>query len=100
MGRFTARLEACDPARDLRRAYTLEAGVDLFGAWLVVVAYGRIGRPGRRLVYVLATEAEACRVVRARRRRAGAERRIGVAYELRRLTDPDGWSAGLLTIPD
>jgi predicted DNA-binding WGR domain protein len=100
MGRFAAHLEACDPARNLRRAYTLEAGRDLFGAWLVAVAFGRIGRPGRRLVYVLATEAEACRMVRARlRRRASAPRRLGVAYELRRLTDPDGWSDGLVTAP-
>ena len=54
MGRFAAHLGACDPARDLRRAYTLEAGRDLFGARLVAVAFGRIGRPGRRLVYGLA----------------------------------------------
>ncbi len=100
LGRFAAHLEACDPARNLRRAYTLEAGRDLFGAWLVAIAYGRIGCPGRRLIYVLATEAEACRVVRARlRRRASAPRRLGVAYELRRLTDPDGWSDGLLAAP-
>ncbi len=98
MGRFAAHLEARDPVRNLQRAYALEAGVDLFGAWMVAVRYGRIGCPGRRLVYVLATEAEACRVVRVRlRRRASAVRRLGVAYELRRLTDPDGWSDGLLT---
>jgi len=35
MSIFTARLEACDPARDCFRAYLLEAGPDLFGAWLV-----------------------------------------------------------------
>ena len=97
LGRFAAHLEACDPARDLRRAYAIEAGCDLFGAWVVAVTFGRIGRPGRRLIYVVATEAAACRVVRARlRRRASAPRRLGVAYELRRLTDPDGWSAGLI----
>jgi predicted DNA-binding WGR domain protein len=96
MGRFAARLEARDPARNLWRAYTLEAGRDLFGAWVVEVSYGRIGCPGRTLVRVVATEAEVCRVVRARlRRRLGAPRRIGVAYELRRLRDPEGWCDGL-----
>jgi predicted DNA-binding WGR domain protein len=50
MGRFTARLEARDAARNLWRVYTLEAGRDLFGAWVVEVSYGRIGRPGRTLV--------------------------------------------------
>jgi hypothetical protein len=93
LGRFAAHLEARDPARDLRRAYTIEAGVDLFGAWVVAIAFGCIGRPGRRLVYVLATEVDARRAVR---RRASASRRLGVAYELRRLTDPDGWSDGLI----
>ena len=33
----------------LWRAYTVEAGRDLFGAWVVEVSYGRIGRPGRIL---------------------------------------------------
>ena len=32
---FTARLEACDPARGHFRSYRLEAGPDLFGIWLV-----------------------------------------------------------------
>jgi predicted DNA-binding WGR domain protein len=49
MGRFAVRLEARDAARNLWRAYTLEAGRDLFGAWVVEVSYGRIGRPGRIL---------------------------------------------------
>jgi hypothetical protein len=76
MGRFAARLEARDAARNLWRAYTVEAGRDLFGAWVVAVSYGRIGRPGRTLVWVVAAEAEACRVVRTRlRRRLGAPRR-------------------------
>jgi hypothetical protein len=97
MGRFTIRLEARHPARDVWRAYALEAGRDLFGAWVVEVSYGRIGCPGRTLVRVLETEAEARRIVRrCLKRRVGAPRRIGVAYELRRLTDPKGWSAGLI----
>ena len=45
MSLFTARLEACDPARDCFRSYRLDAGPDLFGAWLVEATYGRIGAP-------------------------------------------------------
>jgi hypothetical protein len=41
MSVFTARLEARDPARDCFRAYRLDAGPDLFGAWLVEATYGR-----------------------------------------------------------
>ena len=38
MGRFAARLEARDAARNLWRAYTLEAGRNLFGAWVVEIS--------------------------------------------------------------
>jgi hypothetical protein len=41
------RLEARSSARRCFRAYEVAAGVDLFGAWLVEMSYGRIGTPGR-----------------------------------------------------
>ena len=80
MSRFAARLEACDPARDCYRAYRLEAGIDLLGAWLVEATYGRIGSRGRTVRHCL-------------QRRATAPRRIGVPYQLRELYDPDQWMA-------
>jgi hypothetical protein len=40
---FRTELQACDPARGIFRAYCIEAGMDLFGDWLVDVTYGRIG---------------------------------------------------------
>ena len=46
MNVFYATLEARDPAHGHFRAYRLEAGTDLFGAWLVDVTYGRIGAQG------------------------------------------------------
>jgi hypothetical protein len=59
MSLFTARLEACDPARDGFRSYRLEAGPDLFGPnpTLTLVAnscgpprgrrFGRMGTPAK-----------------------------------------------------
>lgn len=89
---FTAFLEARDPALGRFRAYLLEAGTDLFGAWLVDVTYGRIGTRGRRIRYVVRNEGEARKLVRENlRRRATAKRRIGVAYQLRELVDPKEW---------
>jgi hypothetical protein len=41
MDAFRAVLEARDPSRGVARAYRLEAGTDLFGAWLVGVALPR-----------------------------------------------------------
>lgn len=71
------------------RAYLLEAGTDLFGAWLVDVTYGRIGTRGRRIRYVVEDENSARKLVRENlRRRATAKCRIGVAYEFRELVDP------------
>ncbi|MGO9402871.1 MAG: hypothetical protein ACLPVW_05290 [Terriglobales bacterium] len=70
----------------------LEAGTDLFGAWLVDVTYGRIGTRGRRIRYVVKDESEARKLVRENlRRRATAKRRIGVAYQFRQLIEPHQW---------
>jgi hypothetical protein len=40
MDAFTALLEARDPAHGRFRSYRLEAGADLFGAWIVELTYG------------------------------------------------------------
>ena len=74
------------------RSYRLEAGPDMFGAWLVDVTYGRIGTRGRRLRYVVGNEAEARKLVHKNlRRRATARKRIGVPYCFRELIDPLQW---------
>jgi hypothetical protein len=89
---FRAELQACDPARGIYRAYRIEAGDDLLGDWLVDVTYGRIGSHGRLVRYVAADEATARKIVRrCLQRRATAPRRIGVAYQLRELSDPGRW---------
>ena len=90
---FAARLEACDPARDCFRSYRLEAGTDLFGAWMVEAIYGRIGSRGRTVRHVAADEAAARKIVRhCLQRRATAPRRIGIPYQLRELHDPGRWT--------
>lgn len=92
MDAFVAMLEARDPALGRFRAYRLEAGTDLFGAWLVDVTYGRIGTRGRRIRYALRDEDEAKKLVRETlRRRATARKRIGVSYRFCQLIDPHQW---------
>lgn len=92
MSTFSALLEARDPSLGRFRAYLLEAGTDLFGAWLVDVTYGRIGTRGRRIRYVVRDETEARNLVRENlRRRATAKRRIGVAYQFTGMFDPEKW---------
>ena len=47
MASLCITLEARSPAHRCFRAYEIAAGVDLFGAWLVDMSYGRIGTSGR-----------------------------------------------------
>jgi WGR domain len=92
MDAFSALLEARDPVQGRFRSYRLEAGTDLFGAWLVDVTYGRIGTQGRRIRYVADDEPDARNIVRhCLRRRATAKRRIGVSCRFRELNDPHQW---------
>lgn len=92
MHAFFIRLEAHDPAHGRFRSYRLEAGTDLFGAWLIDVCYGRMGTPGRLLRTVARDEGEARLLVRrCLQRRATAPRRIGVAYRICELQDTGQW---------
>jgi len=94
MSIFHARLEGRDPERDCFRSYRLEAGPDLFGAWLVDATYGRIGTRGRTIRLVASDEDGARKIIRhTLQRRATAPKRIGVAYRLCELADPAGWLA-------
>ncbi len=96
MAETRIELQACDPAANHHRAWRLEAGRDLFGAWTTEVQFGRIGHAGRTLRRAFATDAELKAFVRARlRRRATAPARIGVAY---RCVDADTGSAPLLAM--
>lgn len=97
MNSFTALLEAKDPALGRFRSYRIDAGIDMLGAWLVEVTYGRIGTRGRCLRYAVNDEAEARNLVhRTLRRRGTAKKRIGVSYRFRELIDP--WQWVLMTV--
>ena len=82
------RLEARSVAHRCFRAYEIELGADLFGAWMVEMSYGRIGALGRTKVRSFSTTEEAQAQVRAcLRKRATAPRRIGVAIACGAWTD-------------
>lgn len=90
---FHIELAAIDAARNCRRRYRVEAGQDLFGAWLVTITFGRLGTRGRTIVHVVDDEHQARRLVTACLRvRATAPRRIGVAYRERGRSASRSWS--------
>ena len=77
------RLEllAIDQARNIHRRYAVELSQDLFGFHILETVWGRIGGWTAAKRVTFETRAEADRVVLHHlRRRATAERRIGVAY--------------------
>ena len=40
-------LHRLDPSQNMRRFYRLDVQPDLFGFWMLVKEWGRIGRPGK-----------------------------------------------------
>lgn len=74
-------LEAKDSAANRLRAWSVEAGRDLFEFWIVTVRFGRIGTAGRIVRYSFPSEDQARAFIRGGLRRRGtAKRRIGVPY--------------------
>jgi predicted DNA-binding WGR domain protein len=92
MASLCITLEARSPAHRCFRAYEIAAGVDLFGAWLVDMSYGRIGTSGRTKTrsFPMAEEARA-QVMACLQKRARAPRRIGVAYRVRTAVRSTEW---------
>ena len=84
MMEFAIHLEACDPARNIWRSYSITAGQDLFGDWIVVMNYGRIGARGQTKTILLSDEAETRRYVRqCLKKRESAPKRIGIDYKVK-----------------
>src|SRR3546814_5078700 len=74
-------LVALDPARNIRRRYSITASLDLFGMIVVETRWGRIGARGQAQARAFADRAAAERHIAATlSRRDTAESRIGVAY--------------------
>jgi predicted DNA-binding WGR domain protein len=88
-------LQGRNPAANCHRAWRVEAGLDLFGKWIVRVSFGRIGCRGRTIAREFASEEEARSFVRnGLRRRRSAVRRCGVDY---RVVDASPAALALLT---
>ena len=78
---LTLELEARDPTANRLRRWQVDIGHDLLGAWVADVQFGRIGSRGRQVRLVFESQPDADAFLRQRlRRRATANRRIGVAY--------------------
>ncbi|QSA99350.1 WGR domain-containing protein (plasmid) [Methylococcus sp. EFPC2] len=81
---FAIHLEASDPARNIRRSYSIAAGQDLFGDWIVALNYGRIGAKGHTKTVQVADEAAAYSYVRkCLCKRKSAPKRIGIDYKVK-----------------
>jgi predicted DNA-binding WGR domain protein len=75
------RLEAHDAARNIHRRYEIERFVDLFGWTIIETRWGRAGGALRSKIEAAPSAELADRLVRrVLRKRAGARKRIGVAY--------------------
>ncbi len=83
LARPPVALVAVDAARGVHRRWQVAVTRDLFGYWLVERAWGRIGAGGRTRIDSFADAGAAhAHAHRLLARRAGARRRIGVAYLL------------------
>ncbi|WP_018268669.1 WGR domain-containing protein [Methylosinus sp. LW4] len=83
MDEIAIALQGRNPEANRHRSWRVEAGRDLFGAWIVRVSFGRIGCGGRTFAREFGSEDEAHAYVRdGLRRRKGAVRRCGVEYRV------------------
>jgi len=89
---FHIELRACDPDKNISRFYVINVGRDLLGDLIVTFRNGRIGNFGRLKSHVCKDLEEAKKLVRkSLKRRNSAPKRIGVAYEIKTISDPDNW---------
>jgi len=92
MDAFRIELHAINPAKNNFRFYRIESGLDLFGDFLVVIRFGRIGTRGSSRTFVVENADEArLMVAECMKKRQTAPRRIGVEYRIRDLFDPQHW---------
>ena len=84
-------LVAFNPARNIRRRYSITASLDLFGMIVVETRWGRIGTRGQAQRHAFPDRAAAERHIAATLRRRGtAKIRIGVPY--RPMTVAGDWT--------
>jgi hypothetical protein len=91
-GHFVIRLEAQSPAGRVPRVYQMSVDRDLFGSWIVHVAFGRQGCRGRVMRVIADTEQAVRRVLRQRlKRRTAPPHPSGLAYQIRELIGEIHW---------
>jgi len=83
---FQVSLECHNETRNAHRQYSVAAGTDLFGTWVVTVRNGRVGTDGAIRTYAAGTVEMAGKMVALHlRRRLSAPRRVGASYRVIRL---------------
>ena len=91
---FRITLEARNPARRCLRQYRVEAGTDLFGVWVVESPMAASAPPGDRGATSFAMKRRPG-IWPGASSSIGPARRIGVAYRIRELIDPEGWAGAV-----
>lgn len=83
MMKTRCHLQAINPPQNIFRYYTLEAGQNLFGEWIIRTQFGRISTKGTVKSYVCDNK-EACLKICATilNKRFSSTKRIGVAYKI------------------
>ncbi len=93
-GVFVIRLEALSPATRIRRVYQMSVDRDLFGTWVVDIAFGRRGCRGRVLRVLADTEHAVRRLLQQRlRRRTAPPRPTRLAYQISDVAGELHWLA-------
>lgn len=77
------KLQAVHAPTNIFRFYSLRAGQDLLGDWLVMANYGRLGGRGRSKTWLCSSAIETQKKTRqVLSKRLLAARRIGINYSL------------------
>ena len=93
-GIFVIRLEAQSPVTRLPRVYQLSVDRDLFGTWVIDIAFGRRGCRGRVMRVLAETEqAVRCLLHQRLRRRTAPPKPVGLAYQVSEVTGELHWLA-------
>lgn len=77
------QLQAINAEKNVFRQYEIYVGKDLFGTWLLTIAYGRIGRVTQIRNYPFETlENLRVKLQNLLRKRLSSQRRIGTNYTI------------------
>lgn len=83
MNLLSLHLQARFPEKNIFRSYSLWAGQDLLGDWVLQITYGRIGSRGTTKIYLCSSKEDALHKVKTLlKRRQSSYKRIGCDYKL------------------